>query len=310
MVASSKFERSWTIAKLCLSVLSRNKSLLAFPIVTFVFSIFVIGLFVAPLALTPTGHSVLDPQHWEQIGAKFFSSETTHDGSSARVSFQISGWVYWSLLYLGSMFVVTYSNVAFYHEILSALRGGDVSLSRGLSFAATKWKSILLWTLFAGAVGIIIKAIEEKVSFVARLIVGLIGAAWSVASIFVIPILVENDSPNPIDALKKSALMLRQTWGEAIFGYAGLVLGNLIIFVLTVVIVLGSIFFGAAQDVVLLPVLVCAAWFLIVFTYGYTMGVASQVYRGALYLFASQQIVVTGFTPELFQNAWKVKKKR
>jgi hypothetical protein len=310
MNLTSRFQRSWAIVKLCLSVLTRNKSLLAFPIVTFVFSIFVLMLFLAPLALTPTGHTPFEREHWEQIGGKFFSRQSDNNGSKTEISAQTpQGWAYWVLLYLGSMFVVTFANVAFYHEILSALRGGDASVLRGLSFAATRWKSILFWTLLAGAVGIIIKTVEEKFSFVARFIASLIGAAWSIASIFVIPILVENESANPIEALKKSALILKQTWGETIIGYGGLVLGNLTVFVLSVVIILGSIFFGVSQEVILLPIIISTAWLMVVFAYAYTMGVVSQIYRGALYLFASQQFVVSGFTPELFSAAWKEKKK-
>jgi hypothetical protein len=304
----SKFQRSLVIAKLCCSVLTRNKSLLAFPVVTFVFSIFVLMLFLAPVAVVPTGHSVFQREHWEQVGSKFFSNETRADGSETSVR-NPQALAYWVALYLVSMFVVTFTNVAFYHEILSALRGGDASVQRGLSFAATKWKSVLLWTLLAGAVGIIIRMIEEKFSFVARWVARLLGAAWSVACIFVIPILVENSSANPVESLKKSALLLKRTWGETIIGYAGLALGNLIIFVLSVVIFLGCLFYGVSQDVILAPALISAAWLLLIFAYAYLMSVASQVYRGALYLFAAEGAVVSGFTPDLLNAAWKEKKR-
>jgi hypothetical protein len=306
---NSKFSRSWAITKLCWSVLTRNKSLLAFPVLTFVFSILVVVFFIAPVAAVPTGHSLFEREHWEQIGSKFFASERSANGKEVQV-WTAQGWVYWVVLYLGSMFVVTFANVAFYHEILAALRGGDASVARGLSFAATKWRSILMWTLLAGAVGIIIRMIEEKLSFVARWIASLLGAAWSVACIFVIPILVESESANPVQALKKSALILTRTWGEAIVGYAGLVLGNLIIFVLSVVIILGCIFVGVWQEMILIPVVIGLAWLAVLFTYAYIMSVLSQIYRGALYLFAAEGATVPGFTADLLTAAWKEKKKK
>ena len=51
--------------------------------------------------------------------------------------------VYVAFLYFVSMFVATFFNVAFYNEILAALSGDQVSLSRGLKFACSRWKAIL-----------------------------------------------------------------------------------------------------------------------------------------------------------------------
>jgi len=58
--------------------------------------------------------------------------------------------VYLAFLYFVSMFFATFFNVAFYHEILVALAGQSVSIIRGLKFAGTKWKAVLMWALFAG----------------------------------------------------------------------------------------------------------------------------------------------------------------
>ena len=44
-----------------------------------------------------------------------------------------------------------------------------MSIPRGLKFAGTKLKAILMWTLFAGLVGLIIKTLEQKLDFVGRI---------------------------------------------------------------------------------------------------------------------------------------------
>jgi len=75
------------------------------------------------------------------------------------------------------MFFATFFNVAFYHEILVALAGQSVSIIRGLKFAGTKWKAVLMWALFAGLVGLIIRQLEERLSFVGRIIARFIGIA-------------------------------------------------------------------------------------------------------------------------------------
>ena len=60
---------------------------------------------------------------------------------------------------------------------------------------------------------------QRELSFIGRLIVGWIGLAWSVASIFAIPILVREPSlSNPFAVLSKSADTINRTWGEMLSG--------------------------------------------------------------------------------------------
>jgi hypothetical protein len=327
MSFTSKLSRSWQLAKICLGVLGGNKELLVFPVATFLLSIFVLFLCFVPLTLMPTGHAITEKAHWETVASQFFSSETrasaskprVHEGDFAFVDVPRQGkstvlrfgypwgWAYWACLYLASMFAATFCNVAFYHEILAVLRGGSVSIGRGFSFAATKWKGILCWTLFAGVVGIIIKTIEEKSDLVGRWIASLIGSAWSIASIFVIPVLVENESPNPFESLKKSAQLLTRTWGETIIGYTGLVVGEMIVALVTFGAIVGSVAVGITLHSFWIPFVCIVSWLALLFAFGYVMGVASQIYRGALYIYASEQQLVNGFTPELMHSAWKQK---
>ena len=65
----------------------------------------------------------------------------------------------------------------------------------------------------------------------------IIGFAWSVATFLVVPVLVV-EKVGPLDAIKRSASLLRKTWGEQLVGNfgIGLVFGLL---VLLVVLLLG-----------------------------------------------------------------------
>ena len=51
--------------------------------------------------------------------------------------------------------------------------------------------------------------------------VKLIGVAWTLATFLVVPVLVTRDV-GPIDAVKESAGLLRETWGENLIGNVGL----------------------------------------------------------------------------------------
>src|SRR6266436_5577142 len=229
-VNMNKLQRSWCLLKSSLSVIARNKLLLVFPITIFICTIVIMLFFLAPPVLRPTGYSYLSSDHWSAIGHSLFQKTADGAGARSQYGFTPMAMAYLVFLYFLSMFIATFCNVAFYHEILAALTGQPVSIARGLKFAGTKIRPILMWTLFAGLVGLIIKTIEQRLSWVGRIIGRIIGLAWSVAAVFVIPVIVrEEGNANPLAVLKKSAGVLKRTWGEALIGYAGLSIANTLV---------------------------------------------------------------------------------
>jgi hypothetical protein len=304
----AKFVRSRDLALVCLRVLTRNKTLLIFPIATFCFWLVMIVLFFAPLTLVHTGYNLWEAKHWEALKDHMV---VTQPGGGKNITLNFTGaenMAYWILIYVSSMFLATFANVAFYHEILAALRGEGVSLARGFQFALGRWRSILAWSLFAGAIGFLIRTIEERVGLIGKIISAFIGTVWSVACLFVIPVLVENPSANPLRALRHSASILKKTWGEAIIGYAGITFGNAIMALVTGVMVVGCAIYGIATQSLWIPLSVAVTWIFVLFAYSYLISVASHVYRGALYLYASEGAAPVGFTAEMLDAAWKRKK--
>jgi len=303
----NRFERSWLLLKSSLSIIGRNKQLLVFPLVTFVCTVAIVAFFLAPPILRPTGNSYASAEHWKTIYHSLFTE--TGGGGQHHVSFTPAAMAYLGFLYFIAMFIGTFCNVAFYHEILAALTGQPVSVGRGLKFACSKLGSIFMWTLFAGLVGLIIKLIEERMQLIGRIIGRLIGLAWSVAAVFVIPIIVrEEGNANPLKVLQKSAGVLKRTWGEALIGYAGLSIANTLVAVGSVIWLGGTIAISAAlHNFALIPIAV-VAWLCGLFIWGYVAGVASNVYRGALYLYASEGVVSEPYNQELLDMAWKYKK--
>src|SRR6185503_7893410 len=71
MSIATKFSISWRLAKNCLGVLARNKTLLAFPIVTFFLWIVMAVLFLAPITAIHTGYNIWEAKHWESLGNDF-----------------------------------------------------------------------------------------------------------------------------------------------------------------------------------------------------------------------------------------------
>jgi len=207
------------------------------------------------------------------------------------------------------MFFATFFNVAFYNEILAALSGQTVSIGRGIKFACTRWKAVLMWTLFAGLVGLIIKAIEQRLEVVGRILARFIGLAWSIASVFVIPIIVrEEQGANPLNLLKKSAGILKRTWGEALIGYAGLAFANTLILLGSVGLLMGALVVSFALENFWFIAITGVLWLFALLAWSYVTSVASQVYKGALYLYAAEGVVAEPYNQEMLDMAWKFKK--
>lgn len=294
--------------KSSLNVILKNKELLIFPIVTTLATIVIFLFFFAPAVLWPTGHSYFSEEHWRALGNFYFHPAQVrgHDGF-APTPFAV---VYVVFLYFLSMFVATFFNVAFYNEILAALNGDAVSLSRGLRYASSRWKAILMWAAFAGLVGLIIKAIERRGNnIIASITARVIGVAWSIASVFVIPIIVrEAETNNPLTLLKKSAGTLKQTWGEGLIGYIGIGAINSIVSVLSLILVVGAGFISAQLHNFWLLGIVVAVWLVSMVIWSYVLNVAGLVYKGALYLYAAEGIVAAPYDQEMLNSAWRYKK--
>ena len=303
----NKFQRSWALMKSSLSVIGRNKQLLVFPIVVFTCTVAIIIFFLGPPLFRPTGHAYTSGEHWQTIYHSLFKE--TANGSGGRIAFTPGAMGYMAFLYFLSMFIATFFNVAFYHEILAALTGQPVSIGRGLKFASTRLWSILMWTLFAGVVGMIIKAIEERMAIIGQIIGKLLGLAWSVAAVFVIPVIVRKEqNANPFAVLRDSAGILKRTWGEALIGYVGLGFANTLVALCSVVVIVGAIIASTALNTFWIAAFVVPLWLLLLFAWSYLMSVASHVYRGALYLYAAEGTIAAPYDQQMLDMAWKYKK--
>jgi hypothetical protein len=224
-----------------------------------------------------------------------------------------SVWQRLVVFYLLMMFLSTFSQAAFVHEAMMAFNGNPVSVRRGFAFAFRRIKAILFWSLFAGVVGLLINRLEQKLSIFGKLSMRLIGMAWSVASIFAIQVLLREKTSNPIELLRKSSLTLKRKWGETIAGYVGVTAGlGFVVFALTIGgMVLGIVL--ARMDVLPEPapgsraifIAIGAVALLVVAVFA---GTIDEIFRCALYVYATEETIPAPFDPALMDAAWKIKK--
>jgi hypothetical protein len=188
---------------------------------------------------------------------------------------------------------------------MQVLNGNAVSIRRGYHFAKTRWRAILWWSLLAGLVGYLIRIIEQRVGFLGKFITALIGFAWSLASIFVIPTLVrDTETTNPLQLLRNSAGTLKRTWGETVIGFVGME-AVLIFFMLPIFLAIP--FISGFTHHAMSPALIFCGIFLMIFPLSWIVNVVNSVYRSALYIYATEGVLPGTFDKELLDSAWKVK---
>ena len=300
MNIAGTLETSWELMKRSLGVIRANPRLALFPIISVVCLTAMAIFFLAPLVALALGSA--------GVQAALHGAGWTGDGEKLKEMFGWMFYSYWAVIYVVSLFAAAFFNVAFYNEILRALAGEPVSVRGGLRFAASRVRAIAAWSLLAGTVGLIIRAVEERMGWLGKIVMGLVGIAWSVAAVFAIPVIVRSGETNPFAVLRDSAGTLKKTWGESLTGFVGIKLAGAVVVLATFlgvgVVAVAAIVTRSAW--VAVPLAAC--WLLGIFAAAFLIGLATHVYRCALYVYASEGVVPEPFTAEMMDAGWRVKK--
>jgi hypothetical protein len=209
----------------------------------------------------------------------------------------------WAIGIVG-LFIIGLVSQMFAATLIAAanerLDGGSFTMGQAFSKATTRTPSILGWSAINSTVGLVLQAIRDKAGFLGDLAAGLIGAAWNVVTWLVLPIIII-EGIGPIAAIKKSANLLKSTWGENLFAQAGI---GLIGFLLMLP---GILIFGGLSFV--LPVVGIPLLFIWVVVISCLMSALGAIYRTALYRFAVGLPNGDVFTQEELSGAFKPKVK-
>lgn len=276
------FERlsnSWRLTKASARVLSADKELVVFPLVSALTLVLVSAGFILPIVLVK---------------------------STDRLLGGVGSYVVAFLFYLVSYFVIFFCNSALVGAAMIRLRGGDPTVADGFRIASSKVGSIFGYALIAATVGMVLRALQERAGFIGRIIIGLIGMAWNLATFLVVPVLVVEDV-TPVDAVKRSMTLLKKTWGEQVIGGFSVSVVTGLATVMLLIIGLPLIFLAvASQSAVLIGLSVggLVVAFLLLMLVNATL---SGIYTAALYRFAAEGTLGQGFEPEMVEGAFRPK---
>jgi hypothetical protein len=270
------------------NLLRTDKRLAVFPILSGLACALVTVVFLAPMVLA----GLLD--------------QALAGAQGARVVSAIVAFVFYFVVY----FVVIFSNAALVGAVLRKLDGQSATVSDGFRIALAHLGSIAGYAAIAATVGMLLRWLRDQArqgngafAIIGQLGVGLLGAAWNIATFLVIPVLVI-ENIGPLEAIKRSVALLKRTWGEQLIGNTGIGLVFGLASFLTLLAGIGLIILSAALGIPALIVVVVAlvvVALVILAVIGSTLG---GIYRAAVYHYAATGQVSSGFSPQLVQGAF------
>ena len=211
-----------------------------------------------------------------------------------------------SELYLpGFLFyVVTYGIGIFFQAAVVAgaterLRGGDPTIGSALTAAGRRLVPILMWAVVAATVGVLLRAVQDRAGFVGKIVVGIVGAAWSLATFFVVPVLVLEDEPIGM-SFGRSLELFKKAWGESFVGNVTIGAAALCAWV-TLIAVVGLLAWTGLTLVTLGVGLAGAIFLSVLFSS------LQGVFVASLYEYATRGTAPAGFDRQLLDQAFRPK---
>jgi hypothetical protein len=277
---AGRFARSLELAKASWSVVRADKELMWLPVMSVLALLLIVGSLAVPVALmggfSPTG-----------------------PGSSS--------WLGVLVFYVLTYFVGLFFNTALVGAALIRLDGGNPTVGDGLRIAWSRVGRIFGYACIAATVGLLLRVLEERVGWLGQLVVKLLGVAWALSTFLVVPILVTRDV-GPVEAVKESAGLLRETWGENLIGSVGLSLVFTAAYVALLLLCGLGVFLGIQAGSAVLLAVVILGGVVALLVMAALQATMQGVYSAALYRYATNNGAQTpGFGPELMQQAFKAK---
>ena len=283
---ANAFSRSWGITKLSFGVIKKDKELILFPIMAFITS----AIYILAMLFPSVVAAILQGMSPNNLGAMAY--------------------VMMFLTYLGLAFIATFFNVCVVYTTKIRFEGGNATFFESIKFAMSKVHLIFSWSMLAATVGLILGMIDRMArrakgagKIVLSILRSVLGLAWSIITIFVVPGMVYHNL-GPVDAIKKSVQTLKKTWGESLIRYYGLGLVQMAFVFLGVVVAIPIVLvsMGAGPIGLIASVGAFVMYFIIV---GLVFAIANSIFSTALYVYADTGKIPQGYSKEIMEGAFR-----
>lgn len=276
-----RISRGWALTRQSWDVLRSDASLALFPILSTIFGTLAMISIWAPTLIT---RGVFDHQTVERNDPVVYAAGV----ASAYVS----------------TFIALFFNVALAACAARSMRGEDTKVRDGLAAAGRRIGPILGWTVVATTFGLLLRAFENRVPLLGKIVAGIAGAAWGIATFFVVPV-IAFEGTGPLKSLQHSAAIIKARWGEGATGAAtiGLVTVGFSFAIASVAIVGVVVLLAGGQALLGYAVLAIAV--VLMFGTAVVSATLSQIFRVAVYEYALSGQTPGGFNGQQLQAAFQ-----
>lgn len=192
MVFFERIRNGWNLAMECFDIVRKEKSLIVLPILSTISLLLIMGSFFGGI-----------------YAEKGFNIENLKSMHASTFYFLIF------IVYLINYSIIVFFNTALVYCVQKIISGNKATVKDGLIFSFSRIGSILAWALISATVGVILKNIENKHEILGKIVRGIFGILWSLATFFVVPVMVY-ENLGVLEAIKRSTLLIKNTWGEQI----------------------------------------------------------------------------------------------
>lgn len=276
-----KVSRGWALTRQSWTVLNGDLSLAVFPILSTVFAIVATVAIWAPVVII---RGLFDGQALDNHDPLYYIAGA-------------------ATAYVSTFFAIFF-NVALAACAVRSMRGEDTTIGEGLKAAAQRIGPILGWTFVTTTVGLLLQLLEERLPFAGKIATWLAGAAWAIASFFVVPVLAL-EGAGPVQSLKRSASVVKERWGESATGAATIAVVTAVISMAIVVVGVGGFLALTAIGQQVLAIVLATVAVAVIFVVAMLSSALNQIFRVALYQFAVTGQTPPGFSSELLGAAFE-----
>jgi hypothetical protein len=278
----SRFSNSWKLVKASAEVLRADKELILFPIISMIGVLIVTVSFILPMFL-----------------AGLFEAVTEEGG-------QVLGIVVAFLYYVVLYCVIFFANTALVGAALIRLDGGDPTVRDGFRIASQRLGTILGYALISATVGMVLRLLRDRGGILGQITSALFELSWNLATFLVVPVLVV-ENVGPIEAVKRSAKLLKKTWGEQIAGNLSIGLIFFAIGALLVLVGIPLVLLAIAAESVLFVGLAILLVVLALVTVALIGSTLNGIYSAAVYRYVDNGSAGDYFSTDMVQGAFRSK---
>jgi hypothetical protein len=294
--------QSWALARESWRVVRADREILLFPLMGAIGMAVVAVLFAIPLAMSGLPEAL----------------NRGDNGAIAR------GLIVLYLFLFCQNVVVLFSQSALVGAAMIRLRGGDPTLGDGFRAAASRSHAILGYAAISATIGLVLHVLDMLArswrerdsesgnvggviaSIVASILIGLVGAAWSVATYFVVPVMIV-EGVGPMEGIRRSVRLIKDVWGESAVVSLGMGLLFVLIYLAIGVVGIGLGVALVAANLTLGGLLLIAATVVAIMVAALIQSALKGVFVAALYRYAvdgaganayfDQRLLRTAFAP-------------